>query len=136
MKPKLAMIKAPPPAAGKGGSKGLLAEVRELILEARQTVARGVNAALVLLYWNVGERIRKEILREKRAEYGQMIFSILSRQLGWSHFVELPPLKKHLQRDFYAEMCRIEGWSAYTAKENWRDALRADRPLQETSEGG
>jgi hypothetical protein len=81
MKPKLATIKASPPASSKVRSKGLLAEVRELILEARQTVARGVNAALVLLYWNVGQRIRKEILREKRAQYGQMIFSTLSRKL-------------------------------------------------------
>src|ERR1035437_538263 len=59
----------------------LLTEVRELILSARQTVARGVNAALVVLYWKVGERIRKDILREKRAEYGREIFSTLSRKL-------------------------------------------------------
>src|SRR6266446_1037159 len=39
------------------------------------------------------------------------ILSTLSRELGWWHFVELPPLKKPLQRDFYAEMCRIEQWS-------------------------
>ena len=30
--------------------KQLLSEVRELILTARQTVARGVNAALTMLY--------------------------------------------------------------------------------------
>ncbi len=41
----------------------------------------------------------------------EQIVATLSRQLGWSHFVELIPLNKHLQRDFYAEMCRIEGWS-------------------------
>ncbi len=39
------------------------------------------------------------------------IVAILSRELGWSHFVELIPLKKPLQRDFYAEMCRLERWS-------------------------
>jgi predicted nuclease of restriction endonuclease-like (RecB) superfamily len=125
----------------------LVSDVRELILSARQTVARGVNAALVLLYWKVGERIRVEILHEKRADYGEeivptlsaqltpdfgdgfskrnlfrmmqfaeafpeeKIVATLSRELGWSHFVELLPLKKHLQRDFYAEMCRIERWS-------------------------
>jgi predicted nuclease of restriction endonuclease-like (RecB) superfamily len=31
--------------------------------------------------------------------------------LGGSHFVELLPLRKPLQRDFYAEMCRLERWS-------------------------
>jgi len=96
---------------------GLLPEVRELILGARQTVAYGVNAALVRLYWQIGRRIRQDILREKRAEYGEEIFSTLSRELGWSHFVELLPLKKHLQRDFYAEMCRIERWSVRRLRE-------------------
>ena len=35
----------------------------------------------------------------------------LSRNLGWSHFVEIIPLKDELQRNFYAEMCRVERWS-------------------------
>jgi len=39
------------------------------------------------------------------------IVSTLSQQLSWSHFVEIIPLKDNLQRDFYAEMCRIERWS-------------------------
>src|SRR5262249_48063140 len=60
---------------------GLLPEVRELILTARQTVARGVNAALTMLYWQVGDRVRRDILRETRAGYGDEIVSTLSRQL-------------------------------------------------------
>jgi predicted nuclease of restriction endonuclease-like (RecB) superfamily len=35
----------------------------------------------------------------------------LSRQLSWSHFLALLPLDKPLQREFYAEMCRVERWS-------------------------
>ena len=35
----------------------------------------------------------------------------LIRQLSWTHFIALIPLKDDLQRDFYAEMCRIERWS-------------------------
>ncbi len=31
----------------------------------------------------------------------------LIRQLSWTHFVALIPLKDPLKRDFYAEMCRI-----------------------------
>lgn len=125
----------------------LTTDLRELILSAHQTVARGVNSALVLLYWNVGQRLRIEVLKVERAEYGKEILSTvskelvaefgrgfswpnlsrmmalaeafpeqqivvtLSRELGWSHFVELLPLKKPLQRDFYAEMCRLERWS-------------------------
>jgi predicted nuclease of restriction endonuclease-like (RecB) superfamily len=59
----------------------VLAEVRDLILEARQQTARMVNAGLTLLYWRVGDRIRREILNERRAEYGSEIVSALGRQL-------------------------------------------------------
>lgn len=42
------------------------------------------------------------------------IVATLWRQLSWSHFRELLPLEKPFQREFYAEMCRIEGWSVRT----------------------
>ena len=39
----------------------------------------------------------------------EQIVSTLWRQLSWSHFKEIIYLKKPLQREFYAEMCRVEG---------------------------
>ena len=39
------------------------------------------------------------------------IVATLWRQLSWSHFKILIPLKIDLERDFYAQMCRIEKWS-------------------------
>lgn len=62
-------------------SKALLSDLRQLIAEARQDVARQVNSALVLLYWRVGKRIRQDVLKEKRADYGGQIVSALGRQL-------------------------------------------------------
>jgi predicted nuclease of restriction endonuclease-like (RecB) superfamily len=59
----------------------LLSDVRELIIQTRQTVAHGVNSALVLLYWQIGQRIRTDILKKKRAGYGEQIVSALSAQL-------------------------------------------------------
>jgi predicted nuclease of restriction endonuclease-like (RecB) superfamily len=47
----------------------------------------------------------------------EQIVATLWRQLSWSHFRELLPLKDPLQREFYAEMCRIEGWSVRTLSE-------------------
>lgn len=35
----------------------------------------------------------------------------LTRQLTWTHIISLIPLKQPLQREFYAEMCRVENWS-------------------------
>ena len=42
------------------------------------------------------------------------IVQSLIAQLGWTHFLRIIPLKDDLQRDFYAEMCRIERWSTRT----------------------
>jgi predicted nuclease of restriction endonuclease-like (RecB) superfamily len=42
------------------------------------------------------------------------IVATLRRQLGWTHFRILIPLKDPLKRDFYAEMCRVERWSTRT----------------------
>ena len=36
------------------------------------------------------------------------IVASLMRQLSWTHFIQLLPLKDDLKRNFYAEMCRIE----------------------------
>lgn len=40
----------------------------------------------------------------------------LIRQLSWTHFIALIPLKDSLQRDFYAELCRLERWSVKTLR--------------------
>ena len=63
------------------GPEALLPELRELILAARSRVAIAVNTGLTLLYWQLGDRIRREILKERRAEYGAEIVSALGRQL-------------------------------------------------------
>ncbi|HPD16538.1 MAG TPA: PDDEXK nuclease domain-containing protein [Planctomycetota bacterium] len=59
----------------------LLGDIRSLIESARERTARAVNAGLVTLYWSIGARIRQDILRERRAGYGEQIVSALSRQL-------------------------------------------------------
>jgi len=58
-----------------------IADVRELILQAREGVARAVDSALTTLYWHIGRRIVQDVLKEKRAGYGEEIVSALGRQL-------------------------------------------------------
>lgn len=129
---------------------GLAADVRRMIEQTREGVARTVNAGVTFLYWRIGKRIQSEILQNERAAYGKEILAALSQQLttefglgysysaltrmvkfattfpdlpivaalgqqlGWTHFKALIPLKDPLQREFYAEMCRIERWSSRT----------------------
>jgi len=131
-------------------SKALLQDLREMIAGVRQDVARSVNSALVMLSWKVGQRIRKEIRKEKRADYGEKILPTLSAQLvlefgfgfsernlaniirfaevypdpeilhalsaklSWTHFRQIIYLDDPLQRDFYAEMSRMENWNTRT----------------------
>ena len=63
------------------GSDALLDELRGLIAGTRERVASAVNAALVVLYWEIGHRIRTEILKSSRATYGDEIVPTLSAQL-------------------------------------------------------
>ncbi len=133
-------------------ARSLLGDLRQLIEAAREQTARAVNSTLVTMYWQIGKRIREDVLKEHRAGYGQEIVSTLSkqliaeygkgfskpnlsrmiwlagafpdeeivaalsRQLSWSHFVELIPLEDSLKRDFYAELCRVERWSVRTLR--------------------
>ena len=59
----------------------VLTDVRKLILAARSSVARAVNQGLVLLNWEIGNRIRREILNEERAQYGEQIVQTLAARL-------------------------------------------------------
>jgi predicted nuclease of restriction endonuclease-like (RecB) superfamily len=53
----------------------------------------------------------------------QEIVATLSQQLSWSHFVILIPLKETLQREFYAELCRVERWSVRTLRKKMDSML-------------
>ncbi len=136
----------------RDNSGDLVADIRELIVEARTQTAQVVNAALTLTYWQIGYRIRTEVLGNERAGYGEEILQTLSaklvpefgrgfkekglrrmlqfaeifpdqqivvsliRQLSWTHFIALIPIKDDLAREFYAEMCRVERWSVRTLR--------------------
>ena len=67
--------------AKRPAARALLTDLRELIVQACAGVARAVDSGLVTLYWHVGRRIRQDILKEKRAEYGKQIVHALSGQL-------------------------------------------------------
>ncbi|HZT40681.1 MAG TPA: PDDEXK nuclease domain-containing protein [Chthonomonadaceae bacterium] len=60
---------------------GLLGDIRQLIEQARERMAVAVNRELTLLHWHIGDRIRKDILREERAPYGEQIVITLSAHL-------------------------------------------------------
>ena len=146
-------------------------ELGVMISAARKQVAATANAALVTLYWQIGYRVRTEVLERRRAEYGGQVvpavgkllearyghgfgeknlrrmvqFSVafpdtaivaaLLRQLGWTHFTILIPLKEPLKREFYAEMCRVERWSTRILREQVDAMLFERTALSKKPEG-
>jgi predicted nuclease of restriction endonuclease-like (RecB) superfamily len=58
----------------------------------------------------------RHMLRFVEAFPDSEIVSTLSRQLSWSHFKEVIYLKQPLQKEFYAEICRVERWSVRTLR--------------------
>jgi predicted nuclease of restriction endonuclease-like (RecB) superfamily len=63
-------------------AKKLITDLRKMIDDSRHVVSETVNAALVVLYWNIGKRVREDILKQKRAEYGEQIVYAVSRELA------------------------------------------------------
>jgi predicted nuclease of restriction endonuclease-like (RecB) superfamily len=47
----------------------------------------------------------------------EQIVQTLSRQLSWSHFVELIKVDDPLAREYYAALCRIERWNVRTLRD-------------------
>lgn len=62
-------------------NKGLFDNISVLIEQARKKVAATINQEMVILYWNIGKTIKKEIIKSDRAEYGKQIVNSLSSQL-------------------------------------------------------
>ena len=123
----------------KAAEKDLFNELSQLIEQSQQQVVSQANSTLTMLFWHIGNRINKEILQNKRADYGKRIVPTvsaqleerfgrnfteknvrrmikfaeqftdnsivvtLSRQLSWSHFVEVLPLKNQEAKLFYAQ---------------------------------
>ncbi len=113
----------------------LLGDIRSLIQQAREHVAVAVNSATVLLYWQIGKRIREDVLKQERAEYGKQIFYTLSRKLteefggGWG--------EKHLRHctrfaeifsdeEIVYTLCRQLSWSHLRAIMYLEDSLKRE----------
>ncbi len=124
----------------KKAYQNVLNEIISIVENSKNQLVVQANSILTLTFWNVGNRIKKEILKDERAAYGKQIVVTLSRdlvkkygrsyeeknlrrtiqfakmfpnpeivvtlsrQLSWSHFLVLIPLKTENERLFYAKL--------------------------------
>ncbi|MCL1994741.1 MAG: DUF1016 N-terminal domain-containing protein [Defluviitaleaceae bacterium] len=123
----------------KNGGQILFRKISTLIEQSRRTMYTQISSATVLLFWEIGRHINRDILENKRGDYGKKIVSTLStqlaekygrsfeeknlrrmlqfaeqfldeeivvtlsRQLSWSHFLALIPLKSEEAKMYYAK---------------------------------
>ena len=140
-------------------SNALYSKIVSLITSRKAAVSQAFNAAMIFLYWEIGETICIDVLNHTKPDYGKGIIdevsrkltleygrgfnrtsvfrmikffqefpdpekvATLSQQLTWSHFVELLPIEDALKRDFYADMCKAEGWTVRTLRDRKNSML-------------
>ena len=113
----------------------LLAELRGMIAEARGQVAQATNVALTTLYWKIGQRLHRDILKEKRADYGKRIVASLGRHLTAEFGAGFG--EKNLRRmiqfaeafpdeEIVAALRRQLGWTHFKALIPIQDPLKRD----------
>lgn len=137
----------------------LFQEIAGLIENSRKRVALTVNSEITLLYWQIGKQIKKTLLNNDCADYGEQILATLSqqlntfygkgftksalhrivaffsfyrdgkkvatlsRQLSWSHIIELLTIKDATKRKFYEELYAHEGCSIRLLRERMSSML-------------
>ena len=140
-------------------SNELYTKIVGLITSRKTALSQAVNAAMIFLYWEIGETICLDVLDHAKADYGKNVVdevsekltreygkgfnrtsvfrmikfyrefpdrgkvATLSQQLTWSHFVELLPIEDDLKRDFYAAMCKSEGWTVRALRDRKNSML-------------
>lgn len=62
-------------------NNSLFNQIKNLIEQTKNNVAIVVNSSLTMMYWEIGNKINQDILKNQRAEYGKEIVVKLSRQL-------------------------------------------------------
>src|SRR4051812_43366794 len=114
-------------------SRKLLEELRSLIQSTRAGVAQAVNSAQVLLSWEVGQRLRTEVLGLKRAEYGERVVRTVAAGLtadygrGYSeknlrHMIRFA--ERFPDREIVSALSRQLGWT------HFRTLVYIDDPLR------
>jgi predicted nuclease of restriction endonuclease-like (RecB) superfamily len=86
--------------------------------EYGEEVLRTLAAQLVKDYGgSFAEKNLRRMVQFATTFPDEKIVVSLIRQLSWTHFIALIPLKNPLQREYYAQMCSHENWSVRTLRD-------------------
>jgi len=127
--------------------KTLREDISYLLQKAKLQAYKAVDNIRVQTYWQIGERITREELKEGRADYGKKAVPLLAEDLGfavtdlfrmvrfykaypivaqvapqlsWSHYRELIPIQNEEERRFYEVQAINNNWGRNKLREKIR----------------
>ena len=128
------------------GYSSLLSDVRSILDKNLSRAYQAVDNIKVQTFWQIGERIvREELAHKERADYGKKVVPSLSfdlnypesnlwrmvqfyrcypilvtvsRELSWSHYIELISVQDEEERKFYEVQTIKNSWSIRELRKN------------------
>ncbi|MCK4492079.1 MAG: DUF1016 family protein [Candidatus Altiarchaeales archaeon] len=129
----------------------LLRDIKSILQRGLSKAYKAVDNLRVQTYWQIGERIvREELEHKERADYGKRVIEDLakdigfrrdelyrivqfyrtypivvtvSRQLSWSHYLELIKIENKEERDFYESQTIQNMWGVRELREQIQGKL-------------
>lgn len=114
-------------------SAALVADLRALIEASRGRVAQTVNSELVELHWQVGHRLRQQVVGDARAAYGEQVIAEVAASLAAEYGRGFSKRNLHHMLRFAEVFPDPEIVHSLSAQLSWthlRDILALDNPLQ------
>lgn len=111
----------------------LVQELRSLIKTTRGRVAQAVNSELVMLYWQIGRRLRDEVVGEDRAVYGEEVVGVVATTLSAEFGRGFSKRNLYHMMRFGEVFPDLEIVNAVSAQLSWthlRELIAIDDPLK------
>jgi len=116
----------------------LIDSLKNLILESKNSAIANVNSILTMMYWEIGNTINQDILKNSRAEYGKSIVVSVSRELKkeFGSSFEEKNLRRMIQfatvfeKEKVVSLIRHLSWTHFLVVLPLKDELQRDFYLQ------
>ncbi|MFC5284796.1 PDDEXK nuclease domain-containing protein [Pedobacter alpinus] len=97
-----------------------LVEIKQILAQARQKTYQAINTAMVLAYWQIGQRIvLEEQSGNERADYGKALIKTISQELTAEFGKGFSERNIRNFRHFYLVFSEVEKWQTVSAKLSW-----------------
>jgi predicted nuclease of restriction endonuclease-like (RecB) superfamily len=113
--------------------EALVGELRALIESTRGRVAQTVNSELIWLHWQMGTRLRAEVLKDERAAYGEQLVDAVATSLTAEYGRGFGRRNLYYMMRFAEIFPHTETVHALRAQLSWthlRELIAIDDPLK------